>query len=95
MSGNRPAAASIRWSAVFSPRHVLRPGCRAAAFGFRVSSRSGALPTGTPVDMEVVVRDEVGDSLEFVEFYDRYVGNFSDDAPIPDAEGLYTLEFRS
>ncbi len=53
-------------------------------FGYALGTNSGVsaseylalstLPSGTPVDLEVMVQDEIGDSLELVDFYKEYTG---------------------
>jgi len=47
----------------------------------------GAMPSGTPADLEIVVQDEVGDALDLYEFAERYEASLGD----PDDEGLMSV----
>ncbi|HPS78845.1 MAG TPA: DUF6531 domain-containing protein, partial [Thermoanaerobaculaceae bacterium] len=49
------------------------------------------LPSGTPVDLEVLAQDESGKKLELSEFVQTYLPHALNDY-IPDAHGTYTLE---
>ena len=73
-------------------------------FGYALGTNSGVsaseylalsvLPSGTPVDMEVMVHDDIGESLELRDFYEEYTGNdFFDQVtgPVADARGIYTF----
>ena len=54
---------------------------------------AGAMPFGTPYDLEVLTQDEIGGTLELVDFYKTYGRAFLDDRT-PDEEGIYTLDVR-
>ena len=49
----------------------------------------GAMPVGTPMDMEVVVQDETGDTLALDKFLEQYSGNVEGTGP--DDEGIVTF----
>ncbi|MEM8934477.1 MAG: hypothetical protein AAGE94_25005, partial [Acidobacteriota bacterium] len=65
-----------------------RPGGTTAA-GFVAS---GAMPSGNPSDLEVLVRDEVGRTLELETFYETYTGKELRETLQPDDEGIYTFD---
>ncbi|MCP4545148.1 MAG: hypothetical protein GY835_01630, partial [bacterium] len=62
---------------------------------------NGTLPLGIPVDMEVMVQDEEGETLEFEKFYNAYLTDPDDppnpgeptpfDGLTPDGSGFYSV----
>jgi len=54
---------------------------------------SGTLPSGTPMDMELLVQDERGKALSLAAFVEAYTGQEIDDLQ-PDASGTYTFDIE-